>query len=158
MFEREFEGLVRALRTDEGREVPPPWRLQAERDRERVRSMGLSTPIGYNQGMSVYYLVSIVLHPGMGDVLRQYEFHAAPIMQRHGGQFVYVLKPMHALTNDAADEIHLLVFESEQGFLDFRQDPDLHQYRHLREAAVKHAQVVPLQAISLTEYLTPAES
>lgn len=26
-FEREFEKLVRALRTDEGREVPPPSRL-----------------------------------------------------------------------------------------------------------------------------------
>lgn len=106
--------------------------------------------------MSVYYLVSIVLHPQMGEVLRQYEAHAARVMQRHGGQFVYVLKPTQTVTNDEADEIHLLVFESEQGFLHFRQDPELHHYRHLREAAVKHAQVVPLQAIPLTEYLTPA--
>ena len=115
----------------------------------------LSTPIRYNPCMSVYYLVSIVLHPGMDDVLRQYEAQAAPIMQRHGGQFVYVLKPMHGVTN-AADEIHLLVFASEQDFLAFRQDPELQQYRHLREAAVKHAQVVPTEAIPLAEYLAPS--
>lgn len=60
------------------------------------------------------------------------------------------------MTSDADEEIHLLVFESEQGFLAFRQDPELHYYRHLREAAVKHAQVVPLQAIPLAEYLTPS--
>ncbi|MBV9789595.1 MAG: DUF1330 domain-containing protein [Chloroflexi bacterium] len=112
--------------------------------------------IGYNREMSVYYLVSIVLHPAMDEMLRQYEVHAARVMQRHGGQFVYVLKPTHAAASDAADEIHLLVFESEQGFLAFRQDPELDLYRHLREAAVKHAHVVPLQAIPLAEYLMPS--
>lgn len=113
-------------------------------------------PLRYNPRMSVYYVVSIVLHPEMGEVLRQYEAQAARIMQRHGGQFVYVLKPMHAGPSNDAEEIHLLAFESEQGFLDFRQDPELHQYRHLREVAVKHAQVLPVQAIPLAEYLTPS--
>jgi uncharacterized protein (DUF1330 family) len=107
------------------------------------------------RAMSVYYVVSIVLYPGMGEVLRRYEQQAAPIMQRHGGQFVYVLRPISTPIDGEADEIHLLAFESEQGFLGFRQDPALQPYVHLREAAVKHVQIVKLHAIPLAEYLNP---
>ena len=93
----------------------------------------------------------------MADRLRRYEQQAAPVMERHGGRFVQVLRPLRAEAGDGPDEVHLLAFESEQGFAAFRADPELQAARQLRDAAVKRASVLPLHAIALEEYLAPPE-
>ena len=105
--------------------------------------------------MALCYLVSIFLHPGTDEVLRQYEQHVVPVMQRHDGEILYVLKPTKTPTDGEADEMQLLAFESEQGFLSFRRDPELQQFGYLREAAVKHTHCVTLRAIPLVDSLTP---
>lgn len=103
---------------------------------------------------AIYVLVLIELNADMADMLRHYEQQAAPIMQRHGGRFVYVLKPTPSAPGGVPDEVHLLAFESEQGFAAFRADPDLHAIRHLRDAVVKEASVLPLHAIPLRSHFT----
>lgn len=106
--------------------------------------------------MSVYYLVSITLQPGMRETLRSYEQHAARVMRHHGGEFVYVLTPTQPEQDEGPDEIHLLEFLAEEAFHAFRSDPELQQYVHLRSAAVKAASFLTLHAIPLADYLTPS--
>lgn len=103
----------------------------------------------------VYFLVLIELNAGMADQLRRYEQQAVPVMRRHGGQLVYVFRPVAGTASTVPDEVHLLAFESEAGFVAFRNDPELHAVRQLRDAAVKQAIVLPLHSISLESYLTP---
>lgn len=104
----------------------------------------------------VYYLMTIELHAGMADVLRRYEQQAVPVMQRYGGRLVYVFRPVHAAASTIPDEVHLLVFDSEQGFAAFRADPELHAVRRLRDAAVKRVSVLALHAFPVGEYLMPS--
>lgn len=101
----------------------------------------------------VYYLVLISVRSGQGEMLREYERHARPIMRRHGGDFERVLKPLAGGARDnGPHEVHLLRFDSGSGFDAFRNDPDLQPYLTLRDAAVEKAELLTLTDIALPEY------
>ena len=104
-----------------------------------------------------HYLILIFVHPGKLDVLRQYERHAARLMERHGGKFERVFRPQTQTISgvengEVPDEIHLLSFATPDGFQAFRADPDLNPFNALRDEAVRRAIVLPVTDYPLTTY------
>ena len=101
----------------------------------------------------VYYLVSVFVRPGELEMLRRYEQAAGPIMGKYGGRFVRVFRPLLAgESEETPDEVHLLVFPSEEAFAGFRGDEGLRPYYPLREQAVGRATFLRLVDVPLEEY------
>jgi uncharacterized protein (DUF1330 family) len=105
------------------------------------------------QANSIHLLVSIFLKPGKGDILRAYEQQARRVMNKHGGDFERIMRPLpNRPALESPDEVHLLRFPSESAFAAFRHDPELAQHLPLREAAVERFVVLFLEDIALSEY------
>lgn len=108
---------------------------------------------GMMKSSEVYYLVSVFVRPGELETLRRYEQAAAPIMARHGGRFVRVFRPLNpGESGETPDEVHLLVFPSEEAFAGFRGDEELRPYLPLREQAVGRATFLKLVDVPLDDY------
>lgn len=106
----------------------------------------------------MYYLILIFLNPGKHEVLRQYEKEAVHLMARHGGRFEHVFQPQSAPESEIPDEVHLLNFDTDDGFQAFRADPDLNQFKGLREEAVRKAIVLPMTDYPLSDYFKESDS
>ncbi|MDX1433485.1 MAG: hypothetical protein R3286_13660 [Gammaproteobacteria bacterium] len=91
-------------------------------------------------GQRIYLNVLIYLEPGQAQLFRAYEDAALPRLARYGGRVECMFKP-EAAGGDLAlpDEVHLLSFDSEDGFERYRADPVVSELRHLREASVARA-------------------
>ena len=88
----------------------------------------------------VYMNVLIYLKPGQGEVFRAYEDGALPRLERYGGRVECMFKPERIVGGlELPDEVHLLSFESEQGFEQYRADPRVTELGALREASVAKA-------------------
>jgi uncharacterized protein (DUF1330 family) len=88
----------------------------------------------------VYVNVLIYVKPGQTQVFRAYEEAALPRLAHHGGRVECMFKPATAGGDLALpDEVHVLSFESEQGFEQYRSDPVVEKLAHLREASVARA-------------------
>ncbi|WP_455204620.1 DUF1330 domain-containing protein [Kaarinaea lacus] len=101
---------------------------------------------------ATYYLISIFLKSGKEDELRRYEKQAEPIMRKYGGEFVMVLRPTDTEQTHAPDEIHILRFETADGFVSFRDDPLVIQLRSVRDDAVEKVSVLELKNWPLESY------
>ena len=94
-------------------------------------------------GQRVYWTVFVYLVEGKTAVFQSYESQAAAIMAEHGGRFELVLKPDEISSGELLpDEIHVLSFASEDGFVNYRQDPRSQALAPLREESVAQAQFV----------------
>lgn len=94
-------------------------------------------------------MILIYCHPGKAERLREYEQKARPLIEKHGGRFVSIWE---GLGGEEPDEIHLLEFESESGFRNFRQDPQLKALTPLRAEAVARSQVIGVHPYDLEQY------
>lgn len=93
-------------------------------------------------------LVQLFVHPGQETALRQFEQHAAQIMQKYGGRLEHVIHPIAWEQTVAADcpyEIHLVRFPTLEQFEAYRHDPDLAQLLPLREAAIARTEILHCQ-------------
>ncbi len=109
-----------------------------------------------SSGPAVRYLALVYLKPGQQERLRQYERHALPVFQRHGGAFERIWRPVaeaaSAADPDTPDEIHLLRFESAAGLEAVRADPDMRALRPLRDEIVRKALLLRIEDVSPDRY------
>lgn len=99
-----------------------------------------------------YYLVSIYVKPSKREELRRYEKQVEPILHQYGGEFVMVLQPADTEQTHAPDEIHVLRFETADGFASFQNDPLVQKMSSIRDDAVEKVSVLRLKNWPLESY------
>jgi len=99
------------------------------------------------------YVVLIWVKPGQLETLHEYETQAAPLIERHGGQFKTVMSVSGVGEGSgfdrAPDEVHVLEFPDPDAFAHYRADPDSQAIGHLRDASVERAIFLQGNAVAL---------
>jgi len=89
----------------------------------------------------LYITQLIYLKDGQENVFHQFEELAIPIISKYNGRLLLRIRPNeNAFIENAIDkpyEIHLVQFNSEQDFEDFKLDEERKQFLHLKEQSVK---------------------
>ncbi len=97
-----------------------------------------------------YLTVLLYLHEGQAEQFHHYERRIKPILESYGGRFEKVIKPTHVLGDlSLPDEVHWLSFPSEADFQHYREDHNLTQMAHLRDASVRGTLVLSGQGIQI---------
>jgi uncharacterized protein (DUF1330 family) len=94
----------------------------------------------------IYITQLIYLKKGQELVFEQFEAVAIPLIAKYKGRLLFRLRP----TEDAwigqplekPYEIHLVEFETEQDFEDFKQDEERKQFLHLKEQSIEVAVLI----------------
>jgi len=99
------------------------------------------------------YVVLIWVNPGQLETLHEYERQAAPLIERHGGEFKTVMSVSGVGDGSgfdrAPDEVHVLEFPDADAFSRYRADPDSQAIGHLRDASVERAIFLQGNAVAL---------
>ena len=89
----------------------------------------------------IYITQLIYIKEGQETVFHQFEDVAIPAIFKYNGRLLLRIRPgdnsfiEHNI--DKPYEIHLVEFDSEQDFENFKQDKDRIKYLHLKEQSVK---------------------
>lgn len=70
------------------------------------------------------------------DAFRQYERHAASVMERHGGAIERVIVLDADPDSGLVSEVHIVRFPDAASFQFYRSDPDLARHASLRQRSV----------------------
>ena len=83
----------------------------------------------------------IYIKEGQESIFHQFEAIAMPIISKYNGRLLLRIRPNeNAFIENAIDkpyEIHLVQFNSEQDFENFKLDEERKQFLHLKEQSVK---------------------
>jgi len=83
----------------------------------------------------------IYIIPGQEDIFNQFEDIAIPIISKYNGRLLLRVRPgdksfiQHTI--DAPYEIHLVEFDTEQDFENFKHDEERKRFLHLKEQSIK---------------------
>ena len=89
----------------------------------------------------IYVTQLIYIKEGQESVFQQFEAIAIPLIVKYNGQLLLRVRPTdssfieHHI--DKPYEIHLVVFDSEQDFENFKQDEERKTFLHLKEQSIK---------------------
>ena len=88
----------------------------------------------------IYFTILIYIKEGKEELFHSYEKQALPLIEKSGGRFELMMKP-EAVNGDLnlPDEIHVLSFDTEDGFNKYRQDPKSIELAPLRIESVSNA-------------------
>lgn len=91
----------------------------------------------------IYITQLIYLKEGKEQVFHEFEEHAMPIISKYNGKLLLRIRPnpedIIEKNIDAPYEIHLVEFDSESDFENFRQDEERKKFLHLKEQSVQSA-------------------
>ncbi len=73
-------------------------------------------------------------------LFEQYEAAVLPLLARHGGRLLQRVRSL-----DAAFELHLIAFDTDQGFECYRTDPDREATRDLFERSGAESAITPVK-------------
>ena len=89
----------------------------------------------------IYITQLIYLIPGKEKIFNEFEDIAIPVISRYNGRLLLRIRPddnsFIEYHTDKPYEIHLVSFESEQDFENFKQDKERKEYLHLKEQSIK---------------------
>ena len=91
----------------------------------------------------IYIIQLIYIKEGQEDIFHQFEDIALPIIAKYKGKLLLRVRPAvesfieHQI--DKPYEIHLVEFESEQDFDNFKLDEERKKFLHLKEQSIKSA-------------------
>jgi uncharacterized protein (DUF1330 family) len=89
----------------------------------------------------IYITQLIYIKPGQEDVFDQFEEIAIPTILKYNGRLQLRIRPAeNAFIEHAIDtpyEIHLVEFDSEQDFENFKHDEERKKFIHLKDQSVK---------------------
>ena len=89
----------------------------------------------------IYVTQLIYIIDGQENIFHQFEDIAIPIISKHNGRLLFRIRPSensfieHHI--DRPYEIHLVEFDTEQDFEDFKQDEERKRFLHLKEQSIK---------------------
>ena len=76
------------------------------------------------------------------DTFRSFEQQAARVMAKYGGAIERTVVIAPARPGEVLKEIHIVTFPNEQALEAYRNDSDLKQLAHLREAVVVQTEIL----------------
>ncbi len=89
----------------------------------------------------LYYTQLVFVHQGQEASFEEIETHVLPLLERHGGQLLYRVRPRRPdVIETAVDypyEVHLVAFAARAGFEAYRDDPERMQYTPLKDQSVR---------------------
>lgn len=88
----------------------------------------------------------IYIKEGQENIFHQFEDIAIPIIAKYNGRLLLRVRPGDAAFIehgiDKPYEIHLVQFDTEQDFENFKQDEERKQFLHLKEASIKASTLI----------------
>ena len=89
----------------------------------------------------IYLTQLIYIKEGMESVFHQFEDIAIPTISKYNGRLLLRLRPEQNTFVEAhietPYEIHLVEFNAEQDFENFKQDEERKKFLHLKEQSIK---------------------
>jgi uncharacterized protein (DUF1330 family) len=89
----------------------------------------------------IYITQLIYIIPGQEEVFDEFESHAIPIILKYNGRLLLRTRPgKDAFVEGNMEqpyEIHLVEFDSEADFENFKQDGERKKFLHLKEQSIK---------------------
>ena len=89
----------------------------------------------------IYITQLIYIRAGQEEVFHQFEEVAIPTILKYNGRLLLRIRPHDnsfiEYSVEKPYEIHLVEFDNEQDFENFKQDNDRIKYLHLKEQSVK---------------------
>jgi uncharacterized protein (DUF1330 family) len=89
----------------------------------------------------IYITQLIYINPGQEYIFNQFEDIAIPIISKYNGRLLLRVRPDEnsfiELHMDRPYEIHLVEFDSEPDFENFKQDEERKRFLHLKEQSIK---------------------
>ena len=99
----------------------------------------------------IYITQLIYIKEGQESVFHQFEDVAIPIIKKYNGRLLLRVRPNEDsfIENqiDKPYEIHLVEFDSENDFENFKQDDERKKFLHLKEQSIKSA--ILIQGVKL---------
>ena len=89
----------------------------------------------------IYITQLIYIVPGQEKIFNQFEDIAIPIIQRYNGKLLLRVRPdnnsfiEHHM--DKPYEIHVVEFDTEEDFENFKKDEERKRFLHLKEQSIK---------------------
>ena len=89
----------------------------------------------------IYVTQLIYIVPGQEGTFDEFESVAIPIISKYNGRMLFRVRPdngafiQHQM--DKPYEIHLVEFDSEQDFENFKKDEERKKYLHLKEQSIR---------------------
>ncbi len=89
----------------------------------------------------IYITQLIYIVPGQERVFDQFEDVAIPIISKYNGRLLFRVRPNDnsfiEYQGDKPYEIHLVEFDSDQDFENFKRDEERKKFLHLKEQSIK---------------------
>ncbi|MDP4265333.1 MAG: DUF1330 domain-containing protein [Bacteroidota bacterium] len=89
----------------------------------------------------IYLTQLIYINEGQEGVFHQFEDIAIPAISKYNGRLLIRVRPdIHSFIENHIDrpyEIHLIEFDTEQDFENFKQDEERKKFLHLKDQSVK---------------------
>jgi uncharacterized protein (DUF1330 family) len=89
----------------------------------------------------IYLTQLIYIKEGQEGVFHQFEDIAIPAISKYNGRLLIRVRPdRHSFIENHIDrpyEIHLIEFDTEQDFENFKQDEERKKFLHLKDQSVK---------------------
>jgi len=95
----------------------------------------------------IYLTIMIYIQEGKEEVFHQFENMALPMLQDHGGQLIFRIRPTEETFISSSEderpyEIHFLSFQSEQGYTDYLNDERRKKFLRLKQESIKSTFVI----------------
>ena len=94
----------------------------------------------------LYITQLIYLKDGQENIFHQFEELAIPIISKYNGKLLLRVRPGdNAFIESSVEkpyEIHLVTFETESDFENFKQDKERLQFLHLKEQSIKSSLMI----------------
>jgi len=91
----------------------------------------------------IYITQLIYIKEGQEEVFHQFEDIAIPTISKYNGRLLLRVRPTDEnfieYSIGKPYEIHLVEFDSEQGFENFKNDKERQKFLHLKEQSIKAA-------------------
>ena len=89
----------------------------------------------------IYIIQLIYIKEGQEIVFHQFEDIAIPIISKYNGRLLLRIRPNEnsfiEYSIDKPYEVHIVEFDSEQDFENFKQDEQRKKFLHLKEQSIK---------------------
>jgi len=89
----------------------------------------------------IYITQLIYIIAGQEDVFNQFEAIAIPLISKYNGRLLFRVRPNYESfiehSMDKPYEIHLVEFDTEQDFENFKLDEERKKFLHLKEQSIK---------------------
>lgn len=107
--------------------------------------------LNLKQAGMIYYTQLIYIRKGCEETFHRFEDAVLPLLKTHGGELVYRLRPdagsVIAGAGELPYEVHLVTFESQEGFEGYKNDPERLKHMDLKNESVEKVLLIEGRAL-----------